>query len=195
MSGSSSTTSTVPGIAALSCTGLKIDRGFRKLFGPCTPADQTRALSWTSLPHDPEGSTTMGRLTTTFTSAAAAGLTALVVTVVAPAAGGDSPRAGKESATVERHEGHSTPQELQACLQDHGATGVPGEERGGRALKEWIVEHQDDESVRSALKACDVYFDEGKPGQGEPAGKADCGPAPGEKSKRDGAATRVTPAT
>ena len=125
----------------------------------------------------------MGRLTTTLTSAAAAGLTALAVTVAAPASGGETPP-DKGSGTVEHREGNTTPQELQDCLQSHGATGVPGEEREGRALKEWIVTHQDDEAVRAALKACDVYFGDQKPGQVGGAGKPDCGPVTaGEKSE------------
>jgi hypothetical protein len=128
-----------------------------------------------------KGSTAMGRLTTTLTSAAAAGLTALAVTVAAPASGGDTPP-DKEAGTVEHREGNTTPLELQDCLQSHGATGVPGEEREGRALKEWIVTHQDVESVRAALKACDVYFGEQKPTPVGGAGKPDCAPVAGRKS-------------
>jgi hypothetical protein len=122
----------------------------------------------------------MGRLTTTLTSAAAAGLTALAVTVAAPASGGNTPP-DKGAGTVEHRKGNTTPQELQDCLQSHGATGVPGEEREGRALKEWIVTHQDDEAVRAALKACDVYF--GKPAEVGQVGKSDCSAVAGEKSK------------
>jgi hypothetical protein len=124
----------------------------------------------------------MGRLTTTLTSAAAAGLTALAVTVAAPASGGDTPP-DKGAGTVEHREGNTTPQELQDCLQSHGATGVPGEEREGRALKEWIVTHQDDETVRAALKACDVYFGDQKPAQVGQVGTSDCSAVAGEKSK------------
>ena len=136
----------------------------------------------------------MGRLTTTLTSAAAAGLTALAVTVAAPASGGDTPP-DKGVATVEHRDGNTTPRELQDCLQSHGATGAPGEEREGRALKEWIVAHQDDASVRAALKACDVYFDDQKSAQAGPAGKPDCARAPGEKSKAVAADKRTGRAT
>ena len=144
----------------------------------------------------------MGRLTTTLTSAAAAGLTALVVTVAAPASGGNTPP-DKGGGTVEHREGNTTPLELQDCLQSHGATGVPGEEREGRALKEWIVAHQDDESDRAALKACDVYFGDQKPDQVGRVGKSDCSAVAGEKSKAvdaakqkaSGSTVRVKPAT
>lgn len=144
----------------------------------------------------------MGRLTTTLTSAAAAGLTALAVTVAAPASGGNTPP-DKGAGTVEHRKGNTTPQELQDCLQSHGATGVPGEEREGRALKEWIVTHQDDEAVRAALKACDVYFGKKKPAEVGQVGKSDCSAVAGEKSKavdaakQKGRATtaRVRPAT
>jgi hypothetical protein len=144
----------------------------------------------------------MGRLTTTLTATAAAGLTALAVTVAAPASGGDTPP-DKGAGTVEHREGNTTPLELQDCLQSHGATGAPGEEREGRALKEWIVAHQDDESARAALKACDVLFGDEKPAQAGPARKPDCAPAAGEKrtdvaaAKRMGraSAVRVRPAT
>jgi hypothetical protein len=124
----------------------------------------------------------MGRLTTTLTSTAAAGLTALALTVAAPASGGD-PLPDKGGGTVEHREGNTTPLELQDCLQSHGATGVPGEESEGRALKEWIVAHQDDESARAALKACDVYFGDQKRDQAGRAGKPECGPAGGEKGR------------
>jgi hypothetical protein len=113
----------------------------------------------------------MPRMTTTLCSAAAAGLTALAVTVAGPALGAGSPP-GKPVKEAD-HQNGPTPLALQACLQDHGATGVPGDEREGRALKEWIVAHQDDASVRDALKACDVFFDEAKDGSN--------GPAPGSK--------------
>jgi hypothetical protein len=136
----------------------------------------------------------MGRLTTTLTSAAAAGLTALAVTVAAPASGGNTPP-DKGAGTVEHREGNTTPQELQDCLQSHGATGVPGEEREGRALKEWIVTHQDDEAVRAALKACDVYFGEKKPAEVGQVGKSDCSAVAGEKSKAVDAAKQKGRAT
>ncbi len=144
----------------------------------------------------------MGRLTTTLTSAAAAGLTALAVTVAAPASGGGAPP-DKAAGTVEQREGNTTPRELQDCLQSHGATGVPGDASEGRALKEWIVAHQDDESARPALKACDVYFGDRKPDQVRRAGKPDCGSVAGEKGtavdlakqKGRGATVRVRPAT
>jgi hypothetical protein len=136
----------------------------------------------------------MRGLTPTLTAAAAAGLTALVITVSAPASGGDNPP-DKEVTTVEHHESNTTPQELQTCLRDHGATGVPGDEREGRALKEWIVEHQDDQSARTALKACDVYFDGQKPGAPGPSGKPDCGPVDAEKGKAAAAAKRKGRAT
>ena len=143
----------------------------------------------------------MGRLTTTLTSAAAAGLTALAVTVAAPASGGDTPP-GKGAGTVEHREGNTTPQELQDCLQSQGATGVPGEQSEGRALKEWIVAHQDDQSVRAALKACDVYFGDQKPDRVGQVGKSECSAVTGEKSKavdagkqqRRASAVRVRPA-
>jgi len=128
----------------------------------------------------PEGSTEMTRLTTTLTSAAAAGLTALAVTVAAPASGGDTPP-DKEAGTVEHREGGMSAQELQTCLLENGATGVPGEEGEGRALKEWIVAHQNDDSARAALKACDVYFGDEKPDQVGPTGKPDCGPVTVDK--------------
>lgn len=134
----------------------------------------------------------MGRLTTTLTSAAAAGLTALAVTVAAPASGGNTPP-DKGAGTVEHRKGNTTPQELQDCLQSHGATGVPGEEREGRALKEWIVTHQDDEAVRAALKACDVYF--GKPAEVGQVGKSDCSAVACEKSKAVDAAKQKGRAT
>ena len=121
----------------------------------------------------------MRRLTTTLTSAAAAGLSALAVAVAATASGGGTP-ADKQ---VQHSEGNTAPLEFQASMQSHGATGVPGEEREGRGLKEWIVAHQDDESVRAALKACDVYFGDQKPGQARRADKVDCAPMPAEKSK------------
>jgi hypothetical protein len=130
----------------------------------------------------------MSRLTTTLTSAAAAGLTALAVTVAAPASGDDTPP-DKGAGTVEHREGGMAPLELQACLLGNGATGVPGEEREGRALKEWIVAHQDDDSARSALKACDVYFGDKQPHQVGTTGKPDCGPVAGEKT---GAAAEAT---
>ncbi|MEA2193371.1 MAG: hypothetical protein QOI73_3492 [Solirubrobacteraceae bacterium] len=136
----------------------------------------------------------MGRLTTTLTSAAAAGLTALVVTVAAPASGGDTPP-DKGAGTVEHREGNTTPQELQDCLRSHGAAGVPGEQREGRALKEWIVTHQDDEAVRAALKACDVYFGDQKPAQVGQVGKSDCSAVAGEKSKAVDAAKQKGRAT
>ena len=137
----------------------------------------------------------MGRLTTTLTSTAAAGLTALVITVAAPASGGNTPP-DKGAGTVEHREGgNTTPLELQACLQSHGATGVPGEEREGRALKEWIVAHQDDEAARAALKACDVYFGDQKPDQVGQVGKTDCSAVAGEKSKAVDAAKRTGRAT
>jgi hypothetical protein len=124
----------------------------------------------------------MGRLRTTLTAAAASGLTALAVTVAVPALGDDTPRA-KDGANVEHHETDTTPQLLQACLASHGATGVPGDEDAGRALKQWIVAHQSDESAKAALRACDVYFDGGKkPGDhAQPGEKPDCaGPASGK---------------
>ena len=124
----------------------------------------------------------MRRLTTIITSAAAAGLTALAVAVAAAAAGGGTP-ADKQ--------GGSAPLELQACLESHGATGVPGEEREGRGLKEWIVAHQDDESVRAALKACDVYFGDHKPDEVRRADKVECGPMPAEKAKAIAAGKRA----
>lgn len=128
----------------------------------------------------------MSRLTTTLTSAAAAGLTALAVAVAATADGGGTP-ADKKS---EQREGGTTPQALQACLQSNGATGVPGDERAGRGLKEWIAAHQDDESVRAALKACDVYFGDKKPDEGRRVDKAECGPVPAEKREAVAAAKR-----
>ena len=111
----------------------------------------------------------MPRMTTTVCSAAAAGLTALAVTVAGPALGAGSPSDGPGKQV--EHQNGPTPQALQACLQEHGATGVPGEEREGRALKEWIVTHQDDAAVRDALKACDVLFEV----------KDGSGPGPGDK--------------
>jgi hypothetical protein len=123
----------------------------------------------------------MGRLTTRLTAAAASGLTALAVTVAVPALG-DDPAPDKGAAKVEHRETDTTPQELQACLVSHGATGVPGDEDEGRALKQWIVAHQGDESAKAALLACDVYFDGGKKSDhAQPGEKPDCaGPASGK---------------
>ena len=132
----------------------------------------------------------MTRLTTTLTSAAAAGLTALAVTVAAPASGGDTPP-DKEAGTVEHREGGMSAQELQTCLLENGATGVPGEEGEGRALKEWIVAHQNDDSARAALKACDVYFGTQKPDQVRRADKVECAPMPAEKIKAVAAGERA----
>jgi hypothetical protein len=136
-------------------------------------------------------------MTTAFCSAAAAGLTALAVTVAGPALGAGSPSGGPDK-QVDDHPG-PTPQALQACLQDHGAKGVPGDEREGRALKEWIVAHQDDTSVRDALKACDVFFETkdgagpgAKPGCASPDGpKAAPSAAAREKARRAGAARKT----
>lgn len=110
----------------------------------------------------------MGRFTTTLTSAAAAGLTALAVTVAAPAIGDDGENGKTDTAggKVEHRDG-PTPQGLKACLERHGATGVPAWDADeGRALKQWIVAHQSDASAKTALQACDVYFDGKKPGSG-----------------------------
>jgi hypothetical protein len=116
-------------------------------------------------------------------AAAAAGLTALAVTVAAPAASDD--KGGK----VERNDG-PTPEALISCLEGHGATGIPDADEGaGRALKQWIVDHQGDKSVRGALEACDVYFvDEAK--RGGPDGAVRCSaPAPA-KAPADAAAAK-----
>jgi hypothetical protein len=43
--------------------------------------------------------------------------------------------------------------ELHACLKDHGADVPKGD---ARALKRWIVEHQDDAAAADAMKACDL---------------------------------------
>ena len=125
----------------------------------------------------------MGRLKTLLTAVAAAGLTALAITVAAPAAGGGGTLPEKEAGKVERHDTGPGPLELQSCLQSHGATGVPGDEREGRGLKEWIVGHQDDASVQDALQACDVYFEGEKPDRVEQAAKPDCGPVEADKRK------------
>jgi len=103
----------------------------------------------------------MRRFTTTLSAAAASGLTALAVTVAVPALGNDTVP-DKAVTKVEHRESETTPLQLQACLTSHGATGVPGDEDEGRALKQWIVAHQSDESAKAALQACDVYFDAGK---------------------------------
>ncbi len=128
----------------------------------------------------------MPRVTTAVCSAAAAGLTALAVTVAGPALGAGSPPGGPDKQV--EHQSGPTPQALQACLQDHGATGVPGDERDGRALKEWIVAHQGDASVRDALKACDVFF-ETKDGSG-PGAKPGCA-SPAEPKAAPSAAARA----
>lgn len=128
----------------------------------------------------------MSRLTTPFAAAASAGLTALAVTAVAPAIGADTASPAKDGARIEHRTGPSV-DELRACLQANGATGVPGDEREGRALKEWIVARQGDESDRAALKACDVYFDASKPGSRPAGGPTDCAAA-GGKGEPDGAA-------
>jgi hypothetical protein len=128
----------------------------------------------------------MPRVTTALCSAAAAGLTALAVTVAGPALGAGSPSGGPDKQVD--HQNGPTPQALQACLQDHGAAGVPGDERDGRALKEWIVSHQDDKSVRDALSACDVLF-ETQGGPGGPGGKPGCA-SPVEPKAAPSAAAR-----
>jgi hypothetical protein len=119
------------------------------------------------------------RLTTTLTAAAAAGLTALAVTVAAPAA--NEPSGGKGEGKVVATQG-PTPEALISCLENHGATGIPSAGEGdGRALKEWIVTHQTDESTRSALQACDVWFGDKRPGQGGAEGQVECaGPKPAQ---------------
>ena len=120
------------------------------------------------------------RLTTTLAATAAAGLSALAVTVAAPAA---NDGAGEDK--VVRSAG-PTPDALISCLERHGATGLPGaDEDAGRALKQWIVAKQGDASLRDALKACDVYFDEKRPEHGDPDGAATCpAPAPADAKKR-----------
>lgn len=112
-------------------------------------------------------------LKSTMAAAAAAGLTAMALTAAAPAANeGDSKDVGR--AKVVQSEG-PTPEALTSCLSTHGATGVPAADEGaGRALKEWIAAHQEDASVRSALKACDVYFADEEPKQGASDGALTC---------------------
>jgi hypothetical protein len=59
----------------------------------------------------------------------------------------------------------------------------PGDEDEGRALKQWIVAHQSDESAKAALQACDVYLDAGKKpnDHAQPGEKPDCAaPASGK---------------
>jgi hypothetical protein len=123
----------------------------------------------------------MRGLKTTLTATAAAGVTALAITVTASGAGGD----GGGPAKVERRTDGPTPAALVACLQSHGATGLPSPDAGdGRALKEWIVAHQDDPAARPALKACDVWFDVKKAPEGGGIDKAPCAaPAPGDEPK------------
>jgi hypothetical protein len=117
------------------------------------------------------------RLTTILAATAAAGLTALAVTVAAPAANDSGEGDGVRDGKVVRTEG-PTPEALISCLASHGATGVPGaDEDAGRALKQWIVAHQSDASVRGALEACDVYFDDKRPKHGDPDDAVAC-PAP-----------------
>ena len=120
----------------------------------------------------------MGRLNIMLTGAAASGLTALAVTVAAPAIGQDSAPPSKDDGRVKVEQKGPTADELHDCLVNHGAKDVPAADAGeGRALKQWIVEHQKDESSRAALEACQVWFDDKRPEGATPEehkGKPDC---------------------
>jgi hypothetical protein len=83
----------------------------------------------------------MRRITTMMSSAGAAALTTLAVTVAVPAIG-DEPGTPP-----------TTPDALATCLRAHGVDGAPD---GGAALKPWLAERlaDGDAAVRRALGTC-----------------------------------------
>lgn len=136
----------------------------------------------------------MRQLTTTFGAAAVAGLAGLAIAGATPVMGAAEHTPDKGSAKVEHRAGTEVrPIELRACLQSHGATGVPGDERQGLALKEWISTHQDEKMLRGALTACDAAFRVSESGGPAKRGAPDCAVAAGEKPSDGLTETRKGP--
>src|ERR671925_436066 len=109
-----------------------------------------------------------------FAAAGAAALTALAVTVAAPAIGDSDP---------------TGPDDFVSCLRAHGLDDAPSGgiafkmwlkermERGDDAvaIKRWIAAHEDDPAAREAMEACKLAA---KPG-GSPCGDQGVDAAPG----------------
>ena len=83
-------------------------------------------------------------------TAGAASLTTLGVAVAVPAIGAGGKDA-EQGGAVMVIQGGPAPEELRACLKEHGLDVPDGD---GVALKRWIGDHFDDAATAKAMEAC-----------------------------------------